>query len=67
MRNWTERQESIEAGFAHLIQPGPQIGELGRQLIADITLPDRLREIPSPYGDGRTSDRIAALVRQFMG
>jgi len=66
VRNSTERQESIDAGFAHLVQPGPQIGELGRQLIADSTLPARLREIPCPYGDGRASERIADLARQFL-
>lgn len=66
VRNSTERPESIEAGFAHLVQPGPVIGELGRQLIGDIDLPARLRAIPCPYGDGRASERIAALARQFL-
>jgi UDP-N-acetylglucosamine 2-epimerase (non-hydrolysing) len=66
VRNSTERQESIDAGFAHLLQPGPQIGELGRQIIADAALPGRLRDIPCPYGDGLASERIAALVRRFV-
>lgn len=66
VRNSTERQESIDAGFAHLLQPGPEISELGRHLIADTDLPARLRAIPCPYGDGRASERIAQLARQFL-
>ncbi len=66
VRNSTERQESVDEGFAHLLQPGPQIGELGRQLIADVALPTRLRDIPCPYGDGLASERIAALLRHYL-
>jgi UDP-N-acetylglucosamine 2-epimerase (non-hydrolysing) len=66
VRNSTERQESIDAGFARLVRPGPQIGELGRQLIADAALPARLRDIPCPYGDGLASERITALVRHYL-
>ena len=29
IRNSTERPEAVEAGFAHLLRPGPQIGEAG--------------------------------------
>ena len=42
VRNSTERPESIDAGFAHLVQPGPLIGDLGRQLIGDEGLSERL-------------------------
>jgi UDP-N-acetylglucosamine 2-epimerase (non-hydrolysing) len=66
VRNSTERPESIEAGFAHLVQPGPAIGEIGRDLIADPFLTDRLREIPCPYGDGRASERISACARRLL-
>ena len=34
VRNSTERPESVTAGFAHLVRPGPAIGELGRELIS---------------------------------
>jgi UDP-N-acetylglucosamine 2-epimerase (non-hydrolysing) len=67
VRNSTERPESIEAGFAHLVQPGPVIGELGRQLISDTELADRLQAIPCPYGDGRASQRIIACAGRFLG
>jgi UDP-N-acetylglucosamine 2-epimerase (non-hydrolysing) len=66
VRNSTERPESIEAGFAQLIQPGPAIGEIGRELIADAELSARLREIPCPYGDGLASERITACARRFL-
>ena len=66
VRNSTERPESIEAGFAHLVQPGPVISDLGRQLIADQGLTGRLAKIPCPYGDGKASERIAELLRAFL-
>jgi UDP-N-acetylglucosamine 2-epimerase (non-hydrolysing) len=66
VRNSTERPESIEAGFAHLVQPGPVISDLGRQLIGDDGLSERLAAIPCPYGDGKASERIAELLRGFL-
>jgi UDP-N-acetylglucosamine 2-epimerase (non-hydrolysing) len=65
-RNSTERPESIEAGFAHLVQPGPVISHLGRRLISDESLGERLGAIPCPFGDGRASERITALLREFL-
>ena len=66
VRNSTERQESVDAGFAHLVQPGPAIGTLGRQLISDQTLAERLAAIPCPFGDGKASERIAALLQALL-
>jgi UDP-N-acetylglucosamine 2-epimerase (non-hydrolysing) len=66
VRNSTERPESIEAGFAHLVQPGPVISDLGRQLIGGEDLSERLVAIPCPYGDGKASERIAGLLRRFL-
>ena len=66
VRNSTERPESITAGFAHLVQPGPAIGDLGRELIADAGLARRLAAIPCPFGDGKASERIAACARGFL-
>jgi UDP-N-acetylglucosamine 2-epimerase (non-hydrolysing) len=66
VRNSTERPESIEAGFAHLVQPGPAIGELGRQLIGDEGLGERLAAIPCPFGDGKASERIVALLQTYL-
>jgi UDP-N-acetylglucosamine 2-epimerase (non-hydrolysing) len=66
VRNSTERPESIAAGFAHLVQPGEAISELGRQLIADPKLPARLSAIACPFGDGTASEKIAAIARRFL-
>ncbi len=66
IRNSTERPEAIDAGFAHLVQPGPVIGDLGRRLIGDSQLAARLAAIPSPFGDGRASERIAARLLSYL-
>jgi UDP-N-acetylglucosamine 2-epimerase (non-hydrolysing) len=66
VRNSTERPESVTAGFAHLVRPGPAIGELGRELISDAGLAARLAAIECPFGDGRASERIAARAREFL-
>ncbi|MGH3400353.1 MAG: non-hydrolyzing UDP-N-acetylglucosamine 2-epimerase [Streptosporangiaceae bacterium] len=67
VRNSTERPESIAAGFAHLVRPGPGIGDLGRMLLADRELSGRLAAIPCPYGDGHASERIAGHARELAG
>jgi UDP-N-acetylglucosamine 2-epimerase (non-hydrolysing) len=66
VRNSTERPEAIDAGFAHLVQPGPAIGELGRRLISDPGLAERLAAIPCPFGDGRASERITNALRSYL-
>ena len=66
VRNSTERPESIDAGFAHLVQPGPVIGALGRQLISDDGLNARLAGIACPFGDGTASERIAGCLRGYL-
>jgi UDP-N-acetylglucosamine 2-epimerase (non-hydrolysing) len=66
VRNSTERPESIEAGFAHLVQPGPIIGDLGRKLINEDGLGERLACVPCPFGDGKASERIATLLQTYL-
>ena len=66
IRNSTERPESMESGFAHLVRPGPAIGDLGRQLISDTQLASRLAAIPCPFGDGKASERITRLAERFL-
>jgi UDP-N-acetylglucosamine 2-epimerase (non-hydrolysing) len=66
VRNSTERPESIDAGFAHLVQPGPALGDLGRQLIGDHWLGARLARVDCPYGDGTASEQIAARLRNYL-
>lgn len=67
IRNSTERPEAIAAGFARLVRPGPLIGEVGRAMIADVTLSDRLAATACPYGDGTASERIAGIARRYLG
>ncbi|MGI9004831.1 MAG: non-hydrolyzing UDP-N-acetylglucosamine 2-epimerase [Streptosporangiaceae bacterium] len=66
IRNSTERPESIAAGFAQLVRPGPMMGETARAMIADTTLDARLAATPCPYGDGTASERIAAIARGYL-
>jgi UDP-N-acetylglucosamine 2-epimerase (non-hydrolysing) len=56
VRNSTERPESIEAGFAHLVQPGPVISDLGRQLIGDEDLSEWLQLSHAPTGTERPAN-----------
>ena len=48
------------------MRPGPQIGDLGRTLIADSQLGHRLATIECPFGDGLASARIAERARQYL-
>ena len=66
VRNSTERPEPIDAGFSHLVQPGPVIGDLGRQLIGDEGLSARLAAIPCPFGDGTASELITECLRGYL-
>ena len=66
IRNSTERPESIDAGFAHLVRPGPEISAIGQRLIGDEGLGRRLAGIPCPYGDGMASERIARHLERFL-
>ncbi|MBD3556939.1 non-hydrolyzing UDP-N-acetylglucosamine 2-epimerase [Streptomyces sp. SP18CM02] len=62
VRRSTERPEAF-ADFAELVAPGPGIGEAARRRLAEG--PDGLRRLaalPSPYGDGSASRRIAELI-----
>ncbi|MEV7276148.1 UDP-N-acetylglucosamine 2-epimerase (non-hydrolyzing) [Streptomyces sp. NPDC093111] len=62
VRNSTERPESL-ADFAELVDPGPQIGTAARRRLSEGAQGlHRLAKLPSPYGDGTASRRIAGLV-----
>ncbi|MEV6263025.1 UDP-N-acetylglucosamine 2-epimerase (non-hydrolyzing) [Streptomyces sp. NPDC051784] len=62
VRRSTERPEAL-TDFADRVEPGPRIEEAAHQRLA--AGPEelrRLRSLPSPYGDGTASRRIADLV-----
>ncbi|MFJ1701862.1 UDP-N-acetylglucosamine 2-epimerase [Kitasatospora sp. NPDC088346] len=66
VRRSTERPEAVDAGFAALVAPGPELGRLAGEWLADT--PERLARLaatPSPYGDGLASQRIARLTARL--
>lgn len=65
VRRSTERPEAM-ADFADLVEPGPRIGELARRRLAQ-GAPGlaHLASLPSPFGDGLASERIAALLARI--
>ncbi|MFC9259276.1 non-hydrolyzing UDP-N-acetylglucosamine 2-epimerase [Streptomyces hydrogenans] len=66
VRNNTERPEAMSHGFAVLASPGPELGARARAMLNDPGLAARLAARPSPFGDGRASDRIVALTRALV-
>ncbi|WP_187976859.1 non-hydrolyzing UDP-N-acetylglucosamine 2-epimerase [Mycetocola sp. JXN-3] len=63
VRRSTERPESIRAGFARLITPELELAEAIHEALADKEAAARLRDTPSPYGDGQASKKIAEAAR----
>ncbi|WP_420159630.1 non-hydrolyzing UDP-N-acetylglucosamine 2-epimerase [Nocardiopsis sp. CNT-189] len=63
VRRSTERPEAVDAGFARLVRPGPELGVAARERLERTPeLLASLAPLPSPYGDGTASARIAELV-----
>ncbi|SCD49701.1 UDP-N-acetylglucosamine 2-epimerase (non-hydrolyzing) [Streptomyces sp. OspMP-M43] len=66
VRRSTERPEAF-ADFAELVAPGPGIGEAARRRLAEGPRGlRRLASLPSPYGDGTASRRIAELITRVI-
>ncbi|MFC5720234.1 non-hydrolyzing UDP-N-acetylglucosamine 2-epimerase [Streptomyces gamaensis] len=64
VRRSTERPEAM-ADFAELVAPGAELGRAARRRLAQGTAGlDRLASLPSPFGDGRASERIVALLAE---
>ncbi|NUU05971.1 UDP-N-acetylglucosamine 2-epimerase (non-hydrolyzing) [Leifsonia sp. C5G2] len=64
VRKSTERPEAIGAGFAELVRPGDSIEAAAERMLGDAGLTVRLRQTPSPYGDGSASRMIADIARR---
>jgi UDP-N-acetylglucosamine 2-epimerase (non-hydrolysing) len=65
VRRSTERPE-VHGIFAELVPAGPAITERARAWLDDPRRRARLADLPSPYGDGTASARIASeIVRRF--
>lgn len=67
LRDKTERPEGVEAGHARIVGTDPErILAEARRLIADPVALAAMGRRGLPFGDGRASGRIAALVEQWL-
>jgi UDP-N-acetylglucosamine 2-epimerase (non-hydrolysing) len=67
VRNSTERPEVIGT-FATRVLPGQAIGEVALPILADpAAVHERLRGLPSPYGDGTASHRSLEALARVVG
>ncbi|RKT55443.1 non-hydrolyzing UDP-N-acetylglucosamine 2-epimerase [Saccharothrix australiensis] len=67
VRRSTERPE-IEGTFGTLVPPGPGVGAAARAWLDDVAgHRARLAGIPSPYGAGSPSARIASALEELVG
>jgi UDP-N-acetylglucosamine 2-epimerase (non-hydrolysing) len=65
LRDVTERPEGIEAGIARLVGTDPdRIASEAGALLRDPAALERMSGIPSPYGDGLASARIATILER---
>lgn len=67
LRETTERPEAIAAGTAKLV--GTQPEAIANAAIALLTQPaayDAMAKAVNPFGDGRSSQRIVKIVRQYF-
>jgi UDP-N-acetylglucosamine 2-epimerase (non-hydrolysing) len=67
LREKTERPEAVIAGTVKLVGTGTEriVNEAVR-LLEDVPEYDRMARVHNPYGDGRSSIRIAELIRSFV-
>jgi len=66
LRKTTERPEAAEAGLARIIGTDPDaIVEHVEELLADEHAYRRMATAVNPYGDGRASERIAEVLRNW--
>lgn len=66
LRTETERPEVVEAGLAMLAGvEEDQVYQAGKQLLTDKELYHRMAHAVNPYGDGHTSEKIAAILLQY--
>lgn len=67
LRQITERPEAIEAGTARLVGTDARsIVEATHQLLNEPGVYNRMARAANPYGDGKASDRIVAILRERL-
>jgi UDP-N-acetylglucosamine 2-epimerase len=68
LRNKTERPEGIEAGVARLVGTDRQrIVNEAMELLGSEEEYKRMVACENPYGDGKAGQRIAAIIKGFLG
>jgi UDP-N-acetylglucosamine 2-epimerase (non-hydrolysing) len=67
MRDKTERPEAVQAGTAKLVGTGTQdiVREVST-LLTDESAYRAMSKAVNPYGDGRATERIIAVIDQFL-
>jgi UDP-N-acetylglucosamine 2-epimerase (non-hydrolysing) len=67
LRPATERPEAVEAGCARIVgTDATRIVREARRLLEDEVAYQRMARVNNPFGDGRASQRIAAVLRSEM-
>jgi UDP-N-acetylglucosamine 2-epimerase (non-hydrolysing) len=67
LRDETERPEAVEAGVVRLVGPHRQkIVEEAARLLDDPKAYAAMATGANPYGDGKASERIVAMMRQLL-
>lgn len=67
LREKTERPEAVEAGTVRLVGTDPaRIVAEAETLLDDPEMYRRMSRVHNPYGDGRASGRILALIHSFL-
>lgn len=67
MRDETERVEAVEAGTVRLVGPSRERIVAGvLELVLDPSAYERMARASNPYGDGRSAERIARHVTDFL-
>jgi len=68
MRDRTERPEGVAAGTSRLVGTDPQrVLEESSLLLLDPDEYQRRSRLKSPYGDGRSSERIVDILLKTLG
>ncbi|NEP42547.1 MAG: UDP-N-acetylglucosamine 2-epimerase (non-hydrolyzing) [Okeania sp. SIO2H7] len=68
LRETTERQEAIEAGTAKLVGTNSiDIVAAATELLSNSEAYQKMANAINPFGDGRASERILKIVKNFFG
>ncbi|GAB2710838.1 non-hydrolyzing UDP-N-acetylglucosamine 2-epimerase [Kitasatospora kifunensis] len=66
VRKSTERPEAISTGFAVRVTADEGILDQVSRILADPGLCEVLKRVPSPYGDGKATERIAGIATAMV-